>query len=262
MLTVALDASGDDNDSVLVVAGFISSARDWNDFSREWEDRLAKDGIAYFHAVEWAHCRKQFEGWKNRERDRQRLASDLMDILHRHAYRQFACGVLNEAFQKIEVNLRKQFRLCAYSLAGRTVARLVRDWCFSEHIAQVELVFEAGDSGDTDLRQRFIEDLGYEPLFRPKKDTPLPDGTTQPRFVPLQAADWLAYELARLIKNPPDFDDMRWPMKQFYRFHGSPQHYSIEDTANLERLLQASKDLTEWTKNLRRSVPAIGHDKV
>src|SRR5258708_18467377 len=134
MFTVALDASGDESTPVLTVAGFVSSVTDWEEFSDEWERRLKRDGIEYFRAVEWAHGNEQFEGWLQKEEERKQIAADLMDILRRHAYRQFGCAVINKAFQQIDVALRKEFLLCAHSLAGRTCAKLLRDWAISERI--------------------------------------------------------------------------------------------------------------------------------
>jgi len=37
---------------MLTVAGFASSAEDWNKFTLAWTDRLKRDGIEFFHAAD------------------------------------------------------------------------------------------------------------------------------------------------------------------------------------------------------------------
>ena len=65
-MLAAFDASGNKTDqTILLVAGFVSSVEQWMDFDRDWRKRLEDDGIEYFHATEFAHSRGAFEGWKN-----------------------------------------------------------------------------------------------------------------------------------------------------------------------------------------------------
>src|SRR6266853_501777 len=255
MFTFAFDAGGDESQPVLTVAGFVSSERDWDLFSEEWEQRLKQDGIEYFRAVGGAQRLKQVGGGDNQEGRRKKIASDLMTILKTYAYRQFGCTVINREFNGIDENLRSEFRLGAYSLAGRTCARFVREWVFRERIRNYEMLFEMGDKGQGDLQHRLVQDMGWVPRFRPKKDTTSENGTINRRFAPLQAGDWLAYELSRLVKSvdqgPVSFEELRWPMKQFYSISGVPYFYTIENTHQLEKLIKSSKELAEWTANLR-----------
>ncbi len=69
MLIGAFDASGSEHDQpVFIVAGFASSAKDWEEFSALWNQRLAHDGLTHFHAVDFAQSRKEFrDGWKENE---------------------------------------------------------------------------------------------------------------------------------------------------------------------------------------------------
>jgi hypothetical protein len=81
MLAAAFDGRTDREKTWLAVAGFISSAKDWVNFDRAWRARLAEDGIAYFHMVDFAHSVKKFDGWRNHEARRQHLLSDLLAII-------------------------------------------------------------------------------------------------------------------------------------------------------------------------------------
>src|SRR5437867_2605416 len=78
VLGAAFDASADKTKNWLSVGGFISSSADWEDFDRVWRERLSKDGLSYFHMVDFAHSVEEFaDGWKGNEPRRQRLLMDL-----------------------------------------------------------------------------------------------------------------------------------------------------------------------------------------
>jgi hypothetical protein len=63
MLTFAFDAGGDDATELITVAGFASSAKDWDSFSVPWKQRLAQDGIEFFRAVDVNSFRGPSEHW-------------------------------------------------------------------------------------------------------------------------------------------------------------------------------------------------------
>src|SRR5689334_15203948 len=91
------DGGGHERQKYLVVAGFISNPENWADFEKNWRSRLKKDGLNYFHAVEFAHSNRQFaNGWLGNENRRRSLVSDLMLIIKRHVFRKFCNVVINE----------------------------------------------------------------------------------------------------------------------------------------------------------------------
>lgn len=257
MLTAAFDAGGTEDTPFLTVAGFVSSVKDWDDFRDAWKERLGREGIEYFRAAEAAHFRKQFQPWHDkpdREQWRQNLFADLMRIVKSHVFRKFGCTIINRHFETMSEDLRKWSLLRAYSVAGRTCDKQVRDWIAAERIkSPVELVFESGDEGRKELQFRLAADSGVIPIFRPKKDTVRPDGTVEPGFVPLQPADWLAYELNALARDAEEnknlaMEDLRWPLQEFNRIHGEPGVYTEEDTNRLEQMLSLSKKIDEWAE--------------
>jgi len=65
----------------------------------------------------------------------------------------------------------------------------IREYVASHFARETEfaVIFEAGDKGKGKLQKRISEDSGLQVTFLPKKD-----------FVPLQAADWLAYEANKM----------------------------------------------------------------
>lgn len=235
-MLACFDASGHESDQpYLVVAGFVSSARDWDDFSVKWLTRLRDDDLPYFHASEFATSSGIFKGWREQEPRRQALCRDLIEIVIGHVFRLFVQGVkpkeLSTFFTKEQ---RAQFNINAYALCGRTcVADLARSGLISD-IAP-ELVFESGDLGKGKLTELLLTHGYPEPSFRPgKKPQQTPLGRVEP-FVPLQAADWLAYESFRLLKkDSADRDTWRWPMRQF--FQRLPGVLGFWDKTGLERV--------------------------
>jgi hypothetical protein len=258
MLTAAFDAGGDEGTSVLTVAGFVSSVKDWDDFSRLWTERLKREGIEYFRASEAAHFRKQFQPWRDKPERfewRQKLSADLMKILKSHVYRKFGCTIIHKSFNTLSAENREYFHLRAYAVAGRNCDKQVREWAIQEKIrSPIALVFEEGDQGQTELTERLRADTGKTPIFKFKKDTLMPDGSIEPGFVPLQAGDWLAYEIqhATVQFEEDRLNHFRWPMEEFDRVLGEPTTYTAEDVEKFDKLLDASKEINKFVERLSR----------
>jgi hypothetical protein len=236
MLTAAFDASGHEKDQrFLAVAGFISSAEDWSDFSRRWTERLKQDGIPCFHAAACENNTEEFWGWKKKEKEKTKLKEDLIDIIHNCTYRLFGSTVEIETLGTLSPENLKLYNLRAYALAGRTCAARVREWSSSWGSRYVpELVFEEGDLGSEELETRLVEDGFSRPIFRPKKDKQEKDGQIRPAFIPLQAADFLAYEVFKAHKT---LSADRWELEALIRKPGTIGTYTVENMKELERVL-------------------------
>ena len=260
MLTGAFDASGDKSTALFCVAGFASSEKDWHSFSEAWSKRLARDEITFFRAVDAAFFTGPFQHWKNkanREDLRRSLFSDLMDILKRHVYHRFGCVIRNNTFDKMSEELRAKFRLTAYTLASLSCERQFRGWVLREFAGAnpqmpVRMVFEDGDEGFSDLSAWTTAFRGTVSVSRePKKDAILNDGIIRYGFIPLQAADWLAYELRLALQHHNEgriktTQDFRWPFREFQRILGDAGTYDAKDIRDAEQKLAALKTNPEW----------------
>jgi hypothetical protein len=261
-LTAVFDASGDKRSEVLAVAGFLSSESDWASFSEQWSRRLAEDHVKFFRAVDAAAFHGPFEHWKdrpNREELRRELSNDLMDILKRHVYHRFGCVVINRSLDKMSEELRKKFRLSAYSLAGLTCERhlrryILKEWHGSRPEMPVRMVFEHGDEGFGSLCDWLTSAEGTIAVSRVyKQDTVQADGLKIPGFIPLQAADWLAYELGLSMRHLESgrlrkYSDLRWPMQEFTRVLGDAGTYSANEIRDVEKKLSAVENIPNWEK--------------
>lgn len=251
MFTACFDAGGTPHDQeLLVVAGFISTADEWNNFDRLWRKRLADDGLEYFRMAEFAHSRKQFRsGWKDNEPRRKALLGDLMAIIRLHAFRRFGCIVENQTFlNNVPRDFQAQYFLDAYTTASMACVRQVRDWGRAEGapaLEKVRFVFEAGDAGQAQLEKRFRNDIQTSISFKYKKGPQ--------SFTPLQAADFLAYELfvgvkgvigTKIRKRPP-----RWALSQFAEMYGP---LGILNAGNLQIIVAGHEVLLEKDEQFRK----------
>jgi hypothetical protein len=251
MLTACFDASGHESDQrFLTVAGFISSTEDWAEFSARWTDRLKRDAIECFHAVECEHNHGEFYGWKNKQEEKSRLKEDLLDIIQSCTHRLFASTVEIAALNKeLSSETRAKYNLRAYALGGRTCAARVREWSISWACKYVpSLIFEDGDLGKEELEIRLIEDGFARPIFLPKRDRQGKDGQFVPGHVPLQAADLFAYEMFRSVKSGTDD---RWEFRNLCQKPGSMGIYTIGDMRGLESTLKLR---TEELKETERAI--------
>jgi hypothetical protein len=191
MLMAACDASTDSQKMFLSVGGFVSSAAGWKGFDGEWRERLAQEGLSYFHMAEFADSVGHFEPLKKQLQRRQGLLKDLVGIIVSHAYRKF--GVTVEV-ETADAEFAKQNKLDyapkALALAGEVACGQAILWAREEG-STLEFVFEGVDLG----RGRFAEQVkiltGVMPTFRPKRDSP-----QMKAFTPLQAADILIYQMS------------------------------------------------------------------
>lgn len=252
LMVGCFDAAGHESDQpYLVVAGFVSSAGDWDDFSTKWAARLSVDGLPFFHAGKFAHSEKPFESFAGNEPKRRQLQRDLMDLVLSHTYRLFVHGVkpadFAAAFTEAE---RKAFDVNAYAMCGRTcvadLGRWLRGGTLDWSRARVpDLFFEDGDIGKGMLRDLLVKHNYPEPKFPPGKRPRQTELGIEEPYVPLQAADWLAYEAFQLLKKPSnDRATWRWAMREFTQY--KPGILGLWTVSGLQ---EAKEDLEELSKD-------------
>lgn len=247
MLTACFDASGKEGDQkYLVVGGFVASANDWISFEQPWRVEVAKNNKGDFHRSEYGRIVQ-----KGSERERHLL--ELVDIAKSHSYRKIGCIVPIDSFKKkVSAGVRDYFALHSYVMASLVAMSQIEKW--KETVPEfrgkpIRYVFEHGDDGDT-LLTKFVRSMGMaDPLFewgkKPKK--PLPDGTFPIAFTPLQAADFLAYELFQIAHHhesgsrDPDYNYSF--LDSFNKQIGDPVLLTEQDFERYEELFANIKRL-------------------
>jgi hypothetical protein len=252
MFVACFDAGGkEDSAPCITVAGFVAPVNAWIEFEQKWKERLAHDGLTYFHMVDFAHSTNEFsEGWKGNEPRRRRLLSDLMEIIVPNVSRKFSVSVESGSLEKhVDQDLRSHYLLNAFVLGARACAGKVLAWARRDKInTPIEFVFEEGDSGKGKLIERFQFDGFGTPIFRYKKDTTM-KGIFHEGFTPLHAADFLAYEMFQVAKRR-SID--RWGWEQFRRVVGEPGFLTADNLDNWNMKLRVSIDHARWYKSVIR----------
>ncbi|THJ20816.1 MAG: DUF3800 domain-containing protein [Nitrospira sp. CG24D] len=225
MFTVYFDASGKEHsEHYFVVAGFISSAKNWERFSAQWNQRLKIEGVSCFHAVDAQSREKQFHNiWKDLEESiwhakRSKLWNDLIDIIADNVFQKFSCGLnIKNYSERLSEDSRQRGKVNAYVLCAMACAQRVRQWArWQDHHEPIEYVFDQDDDGWGLLQDSFKNDGFPAPIQKNKCDQIKKD-IIYPAVVPLQAADFLANECF-IAKKIIRLGRMRSPDRPLVRF--------------------------------------------
>jgi hypothetical protein len=197
VLTGYFDASGaPDQGSVLVVSGFIAFESFWLEFEDRWNAVLRDAGITCFHMNEFINCKGEFEGWKQKQKKRERLLEKLGGIIVRTVLRSYACVVVLEDWNKAnqEYELAEN-DLQPYALAGWDCVLRILGWS-KDHLYNPLFVFEHGDKHQFSLIRRVDQDLGV--IIRTGLKKPNAKKPNEPAIVQLQSADFAAWQILNL----------------------------------------------------------------
>ena len=200
MFTAVFDASGDERDLTIVVAGFSAEADRWIQFESAWVQRLREDGLEYFHMTDFISGRGPFAGWDQADPKSILLIRDLVGIIKSHVVRKFGCALMVRDFHYItsEQN-RNTFLLHAYPTVAMHTSMQVERWYAGKNV-RVDHVFEHGDEWQGAFFGRMRKEGQVVPIARRKKDRTNKRGEIEPGYVPLQAADILAHGYYSLLK--------------------------------------------------------------
>jgi hypothetical protein len=204
-LEAYIDDSGTGNPPVYLLGGFIARAESWAVFKEEWRDALNRptlqpDGrllrLDYFKMKEAHHLHEQFSGWDGAVANEKVV--ELVGIVKRHAFSGIFTGVMHDDYNEVvSANSDWPFKgpyFFTYNcLMTATLKFLNRegidepvDFIFDEQHWQSKLVQRAYDTFIETASPELKKRLGNRPIHRNDID-----------FVPLQAADLLAWNVRR-----------------------------------------------------------------
>ncbi|MBI4281890.1 MAG: DUF3800 domain-containing protein [Chloroflexi bacterium] len=239
------DESGTNPESKAVcVAGFISNVPRWDAFSLEWEKALIDFGLmeypGYFHMTDFeSPLSAPYNKW-SRELRQTRL-NTLLEIIKKHTLGSVGCLVPKALFDSVMSPFAKAFCGGAYGLAATVCARLLLPTLIGVD-GWMEYSFEDGAEGRGELLTFYDKQKAYGRAnmrnlrmvglaFRDKRV-----------YLPLQAADILAYELFREFPRSQGLQErrsVRYPLASLHEPPFSQWHYLDE-----ERLRQLNAELS------------------
>jgi Protein of unknown function (DUF3800) len=231
VLKIYMDESGTHDPSPVVTVGaYLATPREWRDWTKVWN--LRKQPIKVFHANECANLRGEFDGWG--DDDRNAFVAKLLPTIAEHRMVAFVIGIRMDDYREVCQAYPRMGTVIGtpYNACFQWVVQDILDWLdtmsdtqrlaffhenneyIAEAIATFKLTKERVDQG------RRIMSL----FFGSKGD-----------FVPLQAADILAYEGNKRLRNPGTPDRRAWK--------------AINPTGERRTVRYFDKDsLTKWAK--------------
>lgn len=253
-LQAYFDDSGSDtaSDNFFVLAGYITTVAKWAKFSDEWQACLDRSpGAAYFKSTEAMHLRGEFrldKGWTRELRDERVV--ELAHIIWRHCPIALSAVVRHQDFADTIATLpmfsgektisnRHPYTFLWYHLLseiwlnGHTFG-LGKGPC--DCIFDKQLGFEAEAYRFWQTLEEamgkppvppWFDWIGSAPIFRDDKN-----------FLPLQAADLLAWANRRALASP---DDLKLPDEAIERLNAiSSKHLDFRREFMVQQSLQAA----------------------
>ncbi len=257
-LTSYMDETGHADDPVLNfagMAGFVAPLKIWEAFGRLWQDVLDKAGLKEpFHMNEFAQSTCQFKSWKGNKERREALFGQLVELIVTAKLRPIGAIVSIRDFESLSRAQRESFKdpyYIAFQICTRGGAlegaicdppeKVVMVYSFNKEFGVVKprgkySVDQSGSAEQLWHVMRRSTNFG--------KWMGAYSSSTPTEIVQLQAADLLAYELAKefenQIKRPKD--SMRWGLKRILPLAGFPYPMlRLLDRAELLRIVQESR---------------------
>jgi hypothetical protein len=201
MFQFCIDDSGTDQPPVFVLAGYLARIRNWGYFADGWQKVLRKKPqLAYLHAEEAFHRdsrQSQFNGWtRNQVNDR---LLEFVGVIHKYKLNCVKVVISHADFDALIKIKHKNspfkdpsnFTLAVLLLRALSYARSHKqreqlDFIFDEDVVKPGQLEEAYQIIINRLEPRDAELLPRKPSFKNDKE-----------FVPLQAADLIAWHVRR-----------------------------------------------------------------
>lgn len=212
LYNVYLDESGTHEASgAVAVAGFISNTSKWEAFSLEWKSALDEWQIPAFHMADYESRHGYFESWDDQQR-KERL-NHLLEIIVRHTFLSIAYVIRKRQFDDILSDKAKELCGDAYGLASIA--------CWNNLIPLVKKVdgyidytMDNGSKGRGVLAWIYGEQCKYPEWLNSTRVLSLSFRDDQ-IFLPLQAADILAYEMYKHAQR--QFEGLQLPVRYPYK---------------------------------------------
>jgi len=189
------DESGTHDGSPVVTVGmYIGRPSSWREWTKDWNN--AKKPIKVYHAVDAHNRDREFKGWTKARRDK--LVIGLLPVLARHNLLGVAVGIHMGAFDKAmdgHPELKQLFGT-PYAACFQWATQIMLAKLNEARAVQRVVIFhECNDYQDqASAAFKWVQrtDMRAVALAFAGKD----------EYVPLQAADVLAYEANHMIRDP------------------------------------------------------------
>jgi len=193
-----MDESGiHDTSPVLTVAAYVARREQWQDWTKRWN--VAKRPIKVFHAVDCANFNGEFKGWSEENRDA--LVIRLLKVINDTDFPGIVIGIHMDEFRKamagrddLRESLGEPYTAC-FQWVTQAIMNIADDLGSRERIG---FVHEANDyKREAEDSFEWVKGHG-----NPRRTRIGLVFEKKAKYVPLQAADALAYEGNKRFRDP------------------------------------------------------------
>ncbi len=259
IVTGYFDTSGKHPESNgLAVGGFFARGDEWGAFEYEWETALKEWGVDAFHMSAFESRRSPFD-WSDEQR-RERLGR-LLRIINGHVLASVGVVIPYETYDRYLSERAEMQSGGPLSIAGMVVldqaARLIEPLVPD---AELAYVYEQGEEGKGQFLKVFDDNYRI-PSQRAKWHLLSIRFEDKRRFLPLQAADILAYELYRDIPRKLGLEqrDRRYPLVHFYAKPNNWSWFGEENMRTFGEVITLGLDHSVGTWNKSTVSPRSAH---
>jgi hypothetical protein len=183
----------------LILAGYAAPTAQWLKFEDRWKTALAEAGVSCFHMSEFESRLSEFRGWSNPKRIA--FLSGLIDIINETAVYGLCCAISMEDYREaVPEDLRQFDPRFAYLLCFHECLTWIPDILESVPPKEtVNLVFDGNDQYTPMLYRAFC---AFKQFFgEPRWLLGTLSYGSKRNYIPLQAADILAYEMYKHLSH-------------------------------------------------------------
>ena len=199
MLTAYFDDSGTSpKENVAVVAGYVGYSDQWGMFAAKWKELLDQSGIKVSHRSDMECFHGEFASWTPDKRTDFVKKAD--KIIQKRTSMPVGSAVIKSDFEemvptRLEKHIGGHFGWCVTEAVA-----LTNSWANKiNHKGPIHWVFEAGTTGQprvNEMLSRLYANTDWRKRFRIKSWS-----FGDKSLLPLQAADFVAYEAYKQIQN-------------------------------------------------------------
>jgi hypothetical protein len=194
------DASKNQDETEMLVAGYVSTIEEWAQFEASYRLILAQYDVSYFKMSEfigrrpgtpYAHPKWQSESY------RAQFLSDVAQVIRGWTAASICCGMKQELFDRYNAMYELDKRFNTFSICARDCAAQVRKWIRAiPSDLPIAYIFDQGDAGKGFLMKEMEASKLPLPVFkRSRPDSEL--DKDDPYAIQLQVCDLAAWELRR-----------------------------------------------------------------
>lgn len=233
VLKVYMDESGThDQSPVLTVGAYVAHPRIWRDWTKAWN--IQKKPIDVFHSTDCANLRGEFSGWSSSGRDE--YVEALLPIIGKSDLMAFVVGIVMDDYREVREEHPDIIDKLGnpYAACFQWVVHLIIDGFRRNNIKdRIAFFHECNDyQGEAIncfgyLKNEWYADQILSLAFGSKQD-----------YVPLQAADILAYEGNKRLRDREKADRRAWTA---INPDSNRRHTAYFDKSALQELVSDAK---------------------